>query len=196
MGYAFVTGLQTGRRRNASDTAIARMAATCKHFAAYGSPQGGLNVAPVSGGERELRTYYLKPFQRACSDSLSFMSAYACYDGIPAIANTQLLTDILREEWGWKYFLTTDAGSVDLLITQHGTCPDRACAAKTTIENYSGEMGGGTYTYLTLPDQVQNGSVSITYIDKTVETVLRTKFALGLFESAYILSRLSLLFCH
>lgn len=44
MGKAYVTGLQTGKRRNASDTAIARMAATCKHFAAFGSPQGGLCV--------------------------------------------------------------------------------------------------------------------------------------------------------
>lgn len=46
MGHAYVTGLQSGRRRNASNTAIARMAATCKHFAAFGSPQGGLYVSP------------------------------------------------------------------------------------------------------------------------------------------------------
>lgn len=72
-----------------SSTAKYRMAATCKHFAAFGSPQGGLNIAPVQGGERELRHFYLKPFKRACvdGDALSLMTAYSSYDGIPAIAN-------------------------------------------------------------------------------------------------------------
>ncbi|KAI0352431.1 glycoside hydrolase [Trametes cingulata] len=186
MGTAYVTGLQSGRRRNASSSAIARMAATCKHFAAFGSPQGGLNIAQVSGGERELRSAYLKPFNRACVESLAIMTAYSSYDGIPAIANKHLLTDILRNEWGYKYWVTTDAGSVDLLITTHGTCDTRECAAKTALENgLSGEMGGGTFTYLTLPDQVRAGTVDVKFIDETVKAMLRTKFALGLFENPY-----------
>ncbi|OJT03499.1 Periplasmic beta-glucosidase [Trametes pubescens] len=186
MGLAFVSGLQSGRRRNASSSAIARMAATCKHFAAFGSPQGGLNIAQVTGGERELRSAYLKPFNRACVESLSIMTAYSSYDGIPAIANKHLLTDILRNEWGYKYWVTSDAGSVDLLITTHGTCDTRECAAKTALENgISGEMGGGTYTYLTIPDQVKAGTIDIKFVDETVKTMLRTKFALGLFENPY-----------
>ncbi|KAG9309769.1 family 3 glycoside hydrolase [Chiua virens] len=186
MGRAYVTGVQSGRRRNVSDTAIARVAATCKHFAAFGSPQGGLNKAPVSGGERELRTYYLKPFNYACMDALSIMSAYSSYDGIPNVANKYLLTGILRHEWDYQYLVTTDAGSVDYLITPHGVCPTRECAAKLTLENgLSVEMGGGTYTYLTIPDQIMNGTVQIKYVDETVKTVLRTKFALGLFENPY-----------
>ncbi|KJA13240.1 glycoside hydrolase family 3 protein [Hypholoma sublateritium FD-334 SS-4] len=186
MGNAFITGLQSGKRKNASSTATARMAATCKHFAAFGSPQGGLNIAQVSGGERELRTYFLKPFNRACVDSLAIMTAYSSYDGIPAIANTHLLTDILRNEWGYKYWVTTDAGSVDLLINLHGTCDTRECAAKVALENgLSGEMGGGTYTYLTLPDQIAAGTVNVTFLDLTVAAMLRTKFALGLFEDPY-----------
>ncbi|CDO69454.1 Glycoside Hydrolase Family 3 protein [Trametes cinnabarina] len=186
MGTAYVSGLQSGRRRNASSSAIARMAATCKHFAAFGSPQGGLNIAQVTGGERELRSAYLRPFNRACVESLAIMTAYSSYDGIPAIANKHLLTDILRNEWGYKYWVTTDAGSVDLLITTHGTCDTRECAAKTAIENgLSGEMGGGSYTYLTLPDQVKAGTVDIKFVDETVKAMLRTKFALGLFENPY-----------
>ncbi|RDX48447.1 glycoside hydrolase [Lentinus brumalis] len=182
MGHAYVTGLQSGRRRNASSSATARMAATCKHFAAFGSPQGGLNTAQVSGGERELRTMYLKPFNRACVESLSIMTAYSSYDGIPAIANTP----DLRNEWGYKYWVTTDAGSVDLLINQHDTCDTRECAAKVTLENgLSGEMGGGSYTFLTLPDQVRAGTVDVKYVDETVKAMLRTKFTLGLFENPY-----------
>lgn len=131
---------------------------------------------------------FLKPFNRACVESLSIMTAYSSYDGIPAVANTRerclattsadadsfsrlayrycgchvphlasqhwlnrILTIQLRNEWGYKYWVTGDAGSVDLLITTHGTCVDRECAARTAVENISGEMGGGTYTYLTLP---------------------------------------------
>ncbi|KIJ31722.1 glycoside hydrolase family 3 protein [Sphaerobolus stellatus SS14] len=186
MGHAYVTGLQSGSRRNTSSTAIARMAATCKHFAAFGSPQGGLNIAQVSGGERELRTFFLKPFNRACIDSMSIMTAYSSYDGIPAVSNTHLLTDILRNEWGYKYWVTCDAGSIDLLISTHGTCDSRACAAKLGLENgIQGEMGGGSYTYLTIPDQIANGSISETYLDQTVKAMLRTKFSLGLFENPY-----------
>ncbi|KAF8874876.1 glycoside hydrolase family 3 protein [Gymnopilus junonius] len=186
IGNAYVTGLQSGRRRNASETAIARVSATCKHFAAFGSPQGGLNIAQVTGGERELRTMFLRPFNRACVNSLAIMTAYSAYDGVPAIANSHLLTDILRNEWGYKYWVTTDAGSVDLLINQHGLCSTRECAAKISIENgLQGEMGGGTYTYETLPAQVQAGTVDVKYVDTTVAAMLRTKFSLGLFENPY-----------
>lgn len=108
MGNAYVTGLQSGSRRNVSSTATARMAATCKHFAAFGSPQGGLlvacyfdrrasywtsfnrNLAQVSGGERELRTNFLRPFERACVQALSIMTAYSSYDGIPAVSNYRM----------------------------------------------------------------------------------------------------------
>lgn len=82
MGLAYVTGLQYGRRRNTSSLATARSAATCKHFAAFGSPQGGLNLAQVSGGERELQTTYIRPFAKACANALSIMTAYSSYDGM------------------------------------------------------------------------------------------------------------------
>ncbi|QRW14954.1 glycoside hydrolase family 3 protein [Ceratobasidium sp. AG-Ba] len=186
MGLAFVDGLQSGKRRNTSSTAIARMAATCKHFAAFGSPQGGLNLAPVPGGERELRSTYLKPFQRACMNALSIMTAYSSYDGVPAVTNDHLLVQILRREWGYKYWVVSDAGSVDLPMTLHGTCDSRECCAKQSLENgLQGEMGGGTYTYLTLPDQIRAGKVSQAALDETVSYMLRTKFALGLFENPY-----------
>ncbi|KAI5892796.1 glycoside hydrolase family 3 protein [Schizophyllum commune H4-8] len=186
LGAAFVEGLQSGRRQNASDTAVARVAATCKHFAAFGSPQGGLNIAPVTGGERELRTMYLRPFKRACLDALSFMTAYSSYDGVPTAADPHILIEILREEWGYPYFVVSDAGSVDLQITTHGTCEDRACAARNVlVDGRSGEMGGGTYTFFTLEDQVKNGTVAESDLDEVVRTLLRTKFALGLFENPY-----------
>ncbi|KAJ3778547.1 glycoside hydrolase superfamily [Lentinula raphanica] len=190
MGLAYVSGLQDGTRRNVTANGPGgirkRMASTCKHFTAYGSPMAGLNTAPVVGSERDLRTIYLPAFQRACLESLAIMTAYSAYDSVPLVANKHILTDILRDEWQYPYWVTTDAGAVDLLITQHKTCDTRECAAKAVLENgLSGEMGGGSYTYLTLPDQVAAGTVNETYIDATVEAMLRTKFTLGLFESSY-----------
>ncbi|EEB87338.1 hypothetical protein MPER_15347, partial [Moniliophthora perniciosa FA553] len=68
-------------------------------------------------------------------------------------------------------WMLTDAGGVDLLQNQHFVCETRECSAKTAVENYSGEMGGGTYTYLTLVDQVNAGKVDIKYIGKHVDSV-------------------------
>ncbi|KAF7320669.1 Glycoside hydrolase family 3 protein [Mycena chlorophos] len=82
MGTAYVPGVHGGRRQN---ILRARVAATCKHFAAFKLPQGGLNIAQVSGGERELRTNFLKPFNKACVDSLAIMTAYSSYDGFLAV---------------------------------------------------------------------------------------------------------------
>jgi beta-glucosidase len=88
MGYAYVTCLQ---EKNVS--------AMFKHFAAVGTPEQGLNTAPVHGGERELRTTSLPPVKRAIIDAgaLSVMSSYNSYDGIPTVAHAQLLTEILKE---------------------------------------------------------------------------------------------------
>ncbi|KAG8715834.1 hypothetical protein FRC09_016268 [Ceratobasidium sp. 395] len=197
MGLAFVDGVQAGRRRNASSTAIARMGATCKHFVAFGSPINGLNLAPVAGGERDLRSTYLRPFSRACMNAMSIMTAYSSYDGVPAMTNDHTLVQILRREWGYKYWAVSGKlrcildfpliySAVDLPMTLHGTCDTRECCAKMALENgLQGEMGGGTYTYLTLPDQIRAGKVSQAALDETVSYMLRTKFSLGLFENPY-----------
>lgn len=91
VAYHYVQGLQS---RNVS--------ATVKHFAAYSNPEQGLNTGPVHGGDRERRTTWLPPFKRAIIDAgaYSIMSAYHSYDGIPAIADYEILTEILRDEWG------------------------------------------------------------------------------------------------
>lgn len=93
MAYSYVKGLQSGD-----------VAATVKHFAGTGSPEQGINTGPVHGGQRELLTTYLPPYKKAIVDAgaYSVMSAYHCYDGVPAVANSYVLTDILRDSWGFK----------------------------------------------------------------------------------------------
>lgn len=92
--------------------------------AAFASPEQGINTSPVHGGERELRSLYLPSFKRAIIDSgaTSIMSSYNSYDGVPMVANSAVLTDILRGEWGYEYFVTSDAGGTARLSNAFYIC--------------------------------------------------------------------------
>jgi beta-glucosidase len=98
--------------------------AMVKHFAAFATPEQGINTGPVHGGERELRTTYLPSFKRMIVDggALAIMSAYSSYDGVPLVANHHILTDILRTEWGYKYYVMSDAGGTDRLCNAFQMC--------------------------------------------------------------------------
>jgi beta-glucosidase len=113
MAYSYVVGVQS---KNVS--------ATVKHFVAYASPEQGLNTGPVHGGERELRTTYLPSFKRAIIDggAMSIMSSYSSYDGIATITDYHILTEILREEWGYEYWVTSDAGATDRVCDAFKMC--------------------------------------------------------------------------
>lgn len=113
MAYSYVVGLQSED-----------VAATIKHFAAYSNPEQGLNTGPVHGGERELRTTWLPSYKRGIIDAgaYSIMSAYHSYDGIPLITDDHILTEILREEWGYQYFVTSDAGATDRVAAAFDVC--------------------------------------------------------------------------
>jgi beta-glucosidase len=103
--------------------------------AAFGSPEQGINTAPVHGGERELRSLYLPPFKRAILDSgaWSIMSSYNSYDGMPVVGDPHLLTEILREEWGYEFFVISDAGGTARLADQFHICGkgDNECITMT-----------------------------------------------------------------
>lgn len=138
VAYSYVTGLQS---QNVS--------ATVKHFAAYGSPEQGLNTGPVHGGERELRSVYLPSYKRAIIDAgaYSIMAAYSSYDGIALVANEHILTDILRGEWGYQYWVTSDAGATDRLWSPFQVCDVQNAACVTSNALTAGtdiEMGGGS----------------------------------------------------
>ncbi|KAI1155659.1 glycoside hydrolase family 3 protein [Nemania diffusa] len=181
MAHAYVTGLQS-----------LNVTAMVKHFVAFGSPEQGVNTAPVHGGERELRTTYLPPFKRAIIDgnAFSIMSAYHSYDGIPAVADKHTLTDILRGEWGYRYFVSSDAGGTDRLCGSFRMCEANPIDSYAVI-NYAlpagndVEMGGGSYNFQKIPDMVAAGKLSIDVVDEAVSRVLRAKFEAGMFETPF-----------
>ncbi|KAI8957844.1 glycoside hydrolase family 3 protein [Daldinia sp. FL1419] len=181
LAYAYVKGLQSGN-----------VSAMVKHFAAFATPEQGINCAPVHGGERELRTTYLPPFKRAIIDAgaLSVMSAYHSYDGIPAVADKHTLTEILRGEWGYEYFVMSDAGATDRLCKEFKMCTSSPIDSEAIV-NYAlpagndVEMGGGSFNFEKIPDMVESGKLSIDVVDQAVSRQLRAKFEAGLFENPF-----------
>ncbi|KAK3367678.1 glycoside hydrolase family 3 protein [Podospora didyma] len=179
--HSYVRGVQAGG-----------VSAMVKHFAAFGSPEQGLNVGPVHGGERELRTTFLPSYKRAIVDggAFSIMTAYHSYDGVPAVCDAHLLTDILRDEWNYKYFTMTDAGASDRICQAFKMCQANPID-KTAIVDFilpaggDVEMGGGSYSFETIPALVASGKVSAKIVDTAVARVLKAKFELGLFENPF-----------
>lgn len=168
------------------------VSAMVKHFAAFGNPEQGLNVGPTHGGERELRTTYLPSYKRQIIDAgvYAIMSSYSDYDGVALVANHHVLTDILRDEWGYKYWVTSDAGGTDRLCNAFKMCKEKPIdkEAVTLYALPAGndvEMGGGSYNFATIPKLVKDGKLSVDIVDTAVSRLLRAKFAMGLFENPY-----------
>jgi beta-glucosidase len=189
IAYSYIQGLQS-----------MNVAATVKHYTGFSNPEQGLNTGPVHGGERELRTTWLPSFKRAIMDAgaWSIMSSYNSYDGIPIVADQYTLTEILRGEWGYEYFVTSDAGATDRLANAFYICPD-------DLNSYGGpitqgnecitlnalpaggdvEMGGGSFNYRAIPELVASGRLTEDVVNTAVSRQLRTKFSMGLFERPY-----------
>jgi len=179
MAYSYVVGLQS---RNVS--------AMIKHFAAYSNPEQGLNTGPVHGGERELRTTWLPSYKRGIVDAgvYAIMSAYSSYDGIPLIASEHILTEILRDEWGYDFWVSSDAGATDRLSNPFEICAvgDMECITLNALPAGNDvEMGGGSFNFRTIPALVQSGQLSIDVVNTAVARELRAKFTLGIFEHPY-----------
>jgi beta-glucosidase len=185
MLVAYITGLQ-GKDISQG------VAATLKHFAGYGLPEGGLNCAPAHIPPRLIREVYLYPFQKAIKEggALSLMNAYHEIDGIPCAASRELLTDILRGEWGFDGVVVSDYAAVAQLETSHRICRDHGEAARLALEaGIDVELPRTDCYGQPLKKQIEAGQVPESLIDRAVERVLRLKFRLGLFDSPYVDAR-------
>jgi beta-glucosidase len=157
---------------------------TPKHFIAHGSPTAGLNLASVSGGEREFRSIYLVPFEKVIKEAkpLSIMNCYSSYDDIPVAGSQYYLTDLLRNELGFKGYVYSDWGSVEMLRYFHHTASTNAEAAKQAVEAGIDLEAAGS-CFLELEKMVQEKKIEIKYIDQAVSRILYVKFASGLFDN-------------
>jgi len=183
MGVAAVEGLQ------GTSFSIDRhhVMATAKHFVVHGQPEGGRNTAPGNYAEREVREAFLVPFQAAVKEGQagSVMASYNEINGIPSHVNHWLLDTILRQEWGFGGYVTSDGEGLQMLVNTHHVAADYEEAARKSLSaGVDYDLSDGS-VYSTLQEQVQAGKIPESEVDRAVSRVLAAKFRLGLFENPY-----------
>jgi beta-xylosidase len=160
--------------------------ATLKHFVGYSSSKAGRNLAPVSIGERELNDVLLPPFEMAIRESgvRSVMNSYSDIDGVPSAADVTLLTELLRDTWGFEGTVVADYFAIGFLHLLHGVASDWADAAHQalaagidvelpTVKTYGAELHAA----------ILDGRVPESLVDRALRRVLSQKLELGLLDS-------------
>lgn len=169
------------------------LVATPKHFAVYSIPVGGRDgktrtdphVAP-----REMRTLYIEPFRMAFQEAgaLGVMSSYNDYDGEPITGSYHFLTEILRQEWGFKGYVVSDSEAVEFISNKHkvaDTYEDGIAQAVNAGLNIRTHFTPPADFILPLRKAVDDGKISQETLNKRVAEILRIKFRLGLFDNPY-----------
>jgi beta-glucosidase len=180
MARAYIRGYQ-GTSLASPDS----VAASVKHFAAYGDAEAGREYNTTDMSESRLRQVYLPPYKAAVeAGSATIMSAFNALNGVPATANPYLLQTILRDQWGFDGFVVSDYTAV-MELMHHGVALDSATAtAKAFNAGVDVDMMSHFYD-AELPALIKSGRVSMAAVDEAVRRVLRVKFALGLFDAPY-----------
>lgn len=162
------------------------MAACIKHFVGYGAAEGGRDYNSTYLTERQLRNVYLPPFEAAVkAGAMTLMTSFNDNDGVPSTANTFVLKDILRDEWGFDGLVVTDWDSMGEMIA-HGFGTDRKDVAEKAV-NAGVDMDMMTFGFIShLEELVMSSEVKQSTIDNAVRNILRIKFMLGLFEQPYV----------
>ena len=157
-----------------------------KHYGPHGNPLGGLNLASVDCGLYDLHTVYLKPFEMVLRHLpvYAVMSTYNSWNRIPNSASRYLLTDILRDRWGFKGYVYSDWGAIEMLETFHHTAANKAEAATQAL-TAGLDVEASSECYPELFRLVKEGKLDKSYIDTAVRRVLTAKFECGLFEDPY-----------
>ena len=161
------------------------MLATPKHFAAYGAVTGGLDYNSVEVSDGTLRDVHLPPFKAALdAGALTIMSAFNDINGVPASANHELMTVILRQEWDFRGFVVSDY-TADFELVAHGYAGDDREATELAFNaGLDMSMQSGLYG-AHLAALVQSGKVDAQTLDDSVRRVLAVKDAIGLFDNPY-----------
>lgn len=162
------------------------LAACVKHFAAYGAPCGGREYNTVDMSERVFRETYLPPYKAAVDAGVAtVMSSFNEIDGVPCTGNKQLLTNILRNDWGFDGFVVSDFTSVKELVN-HGYATDEKNSGELAINaGLDMDMMSNVYSNY-LKKSLDEGKVTEKQINESVKRVIKLKFKLGLFANPYL----------
>jgi beta-glucosidase-like glycosyl hydrolase len=177
LGAAYIRGLQS-----------AGVIATVKHFAGYSASRGARNHGPVPMGRRELMDVILPPFETAVvlAGAGSVMNSYSDVDNVPAGADSWLLTDLLRGEWGFEGTVVSDYWAVAFLTTMHRVATDYTEAGALALSagidvELPDTIGFGPG----LVDKVRSGELPEAVVDRAARRLLTQKITLGLLDPGW-----------
>ncbi len=160
------------------------MMSTVKHFALYGAPEAGRDYNTVDMSHLRMFNDYFPPYKAAVDAGVgSVMSSFNDVDGVPASGNKWLLTDVLRNKWGFDGFVVSDYTSVNEMIA-HGMGDLQAVSALALKAGLDMDMVGEGFL-TTLEKSLEEGKVSEQDIDKACRRILEAKYKLGLFDDPY-----------
>lgn len=171
-----------------------RVVSTLKHFAVYSAPKGGRDGNARTDPHiafREMQELYLMPFRVAVRDAgaLGVMSSYNDYDGVPVSASHYFLTEILREQWGFKGYVVSDSAAVEYVSRKHHVAKDYKEGVRQVVEaglNIRTDFTPPEDYILPVRELVKEKQLSMQTVDTRVRDVLRVKFWLGLFDKPYV----------
>ena len=158
--------------------------ACVKHFALYGAPEAGRDYNTVDMSRIRMYNEYFPPYKAAIDAGVgSLMVAFNEIDGIPSTGNKWLLTDVLRNQWGFNGFVVTDYTGINEMV-EHGMGDLQTSSALALNAGVDMDMIGEGFL-LTLKKSVEEGKVSMEQLDAAVKRMLKAKFELGLFDDPY-----------
>lgn len=161
--------------------------ATLKHFAGYSTSRAGRNHAPVSIGPREFRDVVLVPFEMAVKlgEAGAVMNSYADVDGVPPVADPELLTALLRETWGFEGTVVSDYWAVSFLESMHHVAADPRDAGVQSLSAGMDVELPETGCFADLAAAVRDGELDESLLDRAVRRVLTQKVGLGLLDPGF-----------
>lgn len=179
LGVGLIRGYQG---QGLSDPAA--VLATAKHYAGYSETQGGRDSSEADLSRRKLRSYFLPPFERAArAGAMTFMTGYQSIEGQPSTANRWLLTEVLKDEWGFRGVVVTDWDNVGALVKGQKVCATYADAAIVALRAGNDIMMTTPEFFEGALEAVRSGRLAESEIDAPCARLLALKFRMGLFEN-------------
>jgi beta-glucosidase len=179
LGVALMRGYQG---RGLDDPA--GILATAKHYAGYSETQGGRDASEADLSRRKLRSYFLPPFARAAQAGvMTFMTGYQSIEGVPSTCNHWLLTEVLKDEWGFKGVVVTDWDNVGRLVREQQVCATYTEAAIVALRSGNDMIMTTPEFYEGAIEAVHTGRLAESEIDAPCARLLALKFRMGLFEN-------------
>lgn len=158
-----------------------------KHYGPHGKPNSGLNIASVECGTRDLFDIYLKPFETVLENTpvMAVMSSYNSWNHVPNSASRFLLTDVLRGKFGFRGYVYTDWGTLNMLKNVHRTAETNFEAAfQGLTAGIDAEASSNTFS--TLEENIAAGRIDEEYVNQAVRRILRAKIETGLMDDPYL----------